>query len=282
MPDMPFAVDLALNALPGLLVMQGRLHGTRNTRTRAMVEDGTDDAVLLINLEGPHLIEQGGRDVLLGDGEAVLISGSDPSSFSHKPPGKILGLRLPKTRLVSKLAEGDRSFMRKIPTRTPALNLLRHYLDLSWNAEVGGHPSVAPLMVDQLVDLMAVAMGATDEAAEISRVGGLRAARLSAVKKEIAARLQDPELSLPSLAQLFHCTPRSLQRLFEGEGTTFTQYLLEQRLALAHGMLRNPQFMSSKISTVGFDCGFGDVSYFNRTFRRHFGASPSEIRQDRR
>jgi hypothetical protein len=32
-----------------------------------------------------------------------------------------------------------------------------------------------------------------------------------------------------------------------------------------------------KISTIVFDAGFGDVSYFNRVFRQHDGDTPSEF-----
>jgi transcriptional regulator GlxA family with amidase domain len=33
-----------------------------------------------------------------------------------------------------------------------------------------------------------------------------------------------------------------------------------------------------RIVNIVFATGFGDVSYFNRLFRRHFGDSPSGIR----
>jgi AraC-like DNA-binding protein len=32
------------------------------------------------------------------------------------------------------------------------------------------------------------------------------------------------------------------------------------------------------ITAIAFDAGFGDLSYFNRTFRRRYGATPSDIR----
>src|SRR5262249_44100849 len=32
------------------------------------------------------------------------------------------------------------------------------------------------------------------------------------------------------------------------------------------------------ITSVAFDAGFGDLSYFNRTFRRRFGDTPSGVR----
>ena len=40
----------------------------------------------------------------------------------------------------------------------------------------------------------------------------------------------------------------------------------------------DPRFADRSITSVSFDAGFGDVSYFNRSFRRRFGATPSEIR----
>jgi AraC-like DNA-binding protein len=36
------------------------------------------------------------------------------------------------------------------------------------------------------------------------------------------------------------------------------------------------------ISTIAFNCGFGDLSYFNRCFRHRFGATPSEVRHSLR
>jgi AraC-like DNA-binding protein len=47
---------------------------------------------------------------------------------------------------------------------------------------------------------------------------------------------------------------------------------------LAHRLLSDPVRGGVKISTVALDSGFGDLSYFNRTFRRRYGMAPSELR----
>jgi AraC-like DNA-binding protein len=44
-------------------------------------------------------------------------------------------------------------------------------------------------------------------------------------------------------------------------------------------MLIDPRYAGLNISTIAFAVGFGDVSYFNRTFRHRFGATPSELRR---
>jgi AraC-like DNA-binding protein len=43
-------------------------------------------------------------------------------------------------------------------------------------------------------------------------------------------------------------------------------------------MLADPRHADRAISTIVYDAGFGDLSTFNREFRRRFGATPSDVR----
>jgi AraC-like DNA-binding protein len=98
------------------------------------------------------------------------------------------------------------------------------------------------------------------------------------IKQDIAAQLDRADLSVATIAARHRIKPRWIQRLFEREGMTFTEYVLAQRLARAHRLLADPRYASQKISTIAFNVGFGDLSYFNRAFRRRYGAAPSELR----
>ena len=84
------------------------------------------------------------------------------------------------------------------------------------------------------------------------------------------------------LAARHGVTPRHVQILFESDGTTFSRFLLDQRLARAHHMLANPLLAERTISAIAYDAGFGDLSHFNRSFRRRFGKTPSEARDEPR
>jgi hypothetical protein len=156
---------LTLNMLPGVMIAQGRMYGTRARRTRALIEDGTDDAVLIVGLGGPHLIEQRGREILLGEGEAVLLSGSSPASFAHGPPGEMLGLRFPRAPFAQHLLRADDSFMARIPSSTRALRFLTSYVDLAWEGRMNAGPELPRLMAAHIFDLMAVMLGATRDTA---------------------------------------------------------------------------------------------------------------------
>jgi transcriptional regulator GlxA family with amidase domain len=114
--------------------------------------------------------------------------------------------------------------------------------------------------------------------AELAKERGLRAARLRAIKDDITARLGEPGLSLDGVALRHRVSPRYVQKLFETEGTSFSDFVRAGRLARAHRMLRDPRIAHMSISTIAYDCGFGDITAFNRTFRRHYSASPSDVR----
>src|SRR5262249_37756430 len=129
-------------------------------------------------------------------------------------------------------------------------------------------------------DLMALTLGASRDAAEVTGGGGLRAARLSAIKSDIVNSFSEPELSLTQIAARHRVTPRYVQALFELEGATFSSFVLELRLAYCPCMLRDPMRAAKSISCIVYEAGFGDLSHFNRAFRRRFGATPSDVRAE--
>jgi AraC-like DNA-binding protein len=275
--EIPFEMDLSLNALPGMLMALGKLHGTRNSRNRASGADG-DDYVLIVNLEGPHLVEQRDKEIVLGDGDAVFVSSQDPSAFTHKPPGNMLALRFPKAQFKALVKDADDRIMRMVPRDTPALNVLKSYCRLAWDERFVATPELKHLMVSHIYDLIALVASGAGDANEVAFANGVRAAKLQAIKEDVARSLDRPDLSVITVAERHACTPRFVQRLFEAEGTTFTEYVLSQRLVRAHRRLSDPRYCAEKISATAYECGFGDVSYFNRVFRRHYGVAPSDAR----
>ena len=141
-------------------------------------------------------------------------------------------------------------------------------------------PQVIERSVTYVYDLMALALGATPEAAAIANGRGMRAARLNAVKADIAANLTAHDLSVAAVALRQRVTPRYIHMLFDGEGTTFSQFVLAERLAYAHRMLLDPHHAHQSIGAIAYAGGFGDLSHFNHAFRRRYGATPSEVRRE--
>jgi uncharacterized membrane protein YkvA (DUF1232 family)/AraC-like DNA-binding protein len=138
-------------------------------------------------------------------------------------------------------------------------------------------PTLQYLAATSIYKLIGTALGATYSGPAIANRRNMCAVRLKAIKADILENLGD-ELTVTAVALRQGITSRYIHMLFEMEGVTFSKFVLGQRLMRAHGMISDPR-TDLNIATVAFAAGFGDLSYFNRTFRRRFGATPSELRK---
>jgi AraC-like DNA-binding protein len=156
--------------------------------------------------------------------------------------------------------------------------LLVHYAGVLRDDAMLGTPPVQNLVVAHLHDLAALAVGATHDAAVVAGNRGIRAARLRAIKADIVANLTDRQISIDTAAARHGVTPRYVRMLFASDATTFSEFVLVQRLNRAHRLLLDSRLFGRTISSIAFDAGFGDLSYFNRAFRRLYGETPSDVR----
>ena len=268
-------------ALPGLGVVTFNARQSTTRRTRRLLADGNDNLRLLILRRSATaaIATQFGREITVDPGNAVVLLNSEQNSISfpsRRPRVVVLNLRQQGLRPL--LRDFDTVLARPIPKQLDALRLLSNYVDGVIGGPALSSADVARLVVTQIYDLAALTMGATREAAEIAKGRGLRMARLNAMKVDIAEKLASSNLSVEEVAKRQGVSSRYVQMLFEQEGTTFSQYVISQRLLRAHRMLTDPRFADRSITSLAFDAGFGDLSYFNRAFRRCYGGTPSEIR----
>jgi AraC-like DNA-binding protein len=160
----------------------------------------------------------------------------------------------------------------------PALRLLDGYLQSLTSLEEPPSPELAPIIGEHLLDLLAAALGPTAEAAEVIAKRGVKAARLRAILAEVARRFSDPSFDLDNVAGTLGLSRRYIQELLEETGKSFTEHLVERRLERASAMLSDQRCQHLAIIDIAFAVGFGDVSHFNRVFRRRFGETPSAVR----
>ena len=170
--------------------------------------------------------------------------------------------------------------LRLIPAPAPALRLLTRYLRIVAGGPVPSSAQLTDAVVTHLHDLMALSLSASaaGPGALPACDPGARAARLAAIKADVGRHLTDSSLGVAALAARHGITPRYLHKLFEDDAMTYSQYVLDQRLALAYRRLRSPRSAARTVSSIAHDTGFGDLSYFNRAFRRRYGITPSGAR----
>lgn len=264
--------------LPGVRVMSMSMSPIRITRTREYAVDGNGDLIFIINQTGKATASSRGRDIALNDGDALLMSASDVKTFDRHSYGGSLSFRIPRPILSAMVTYVDDVVMQVIPGSTDALKLLAGYAAPLFNDLALATPEFRRTAVNHLHDLVALALGA----ARGSVAGGraIPAARLRLAKAYIVENSSRRDLSVGGVAAHLGLTPRNLQRLFESEGTTFSEFLLLQRLSRAHRMLTEPRLAQNPVGSIAYDAGFGDLSYFNRSFKRRFGMTPRDVRND--
>ena len=273
-----FRCDVTLRSLPGLSLFSGETSSV-HYRAPPTLAASNDDSILLQRMDrNAAIVVHMGREAILTSGEATLLSCTDPLLFSVPSGGHSTAVRLSRPVLKA-LAPGlDDAYNQVIPAESHALGLLFGYLKVLENQEAVATPELQHVLVTHVYDLAALALGASRSTAELAKERGLRAARLRAIKEDIAARLTEPNLSLDSLALRHRVSPRYVQKLFETEGISFSDYVRAERLARTYRMLQDPRFSHMSISTIAYECGFGDITAFNRAFRRQYDASPSDVR----
>jgi AraC family transcriptional regulator len=129
------------------------------------------------------------------------------------------------------------------------------------------------LGVSLAVRAMTLAAGASSDPKGVTPNGEARVTRIV----RMIDRHPNAPLTLGSMAQDAGLSPYHFLRTFEQvAGVTPHQYVLRARLReAAVRLVAEP----GKVLDVALDCGFGDVSNFNRAFRTEFGVSPRTYRR---
>jgi AraC-like DNA-binding protein len=278
--ERPFRADASLRAQHGVRMGVGWLEATVSHRTRDIVADDNDDVTLMVNLAGPFIARLQEDDTPLEEGEALLIDCRDAGAFIRPAPGQLLCVRMPRALLAEYTPMLHEAVGRKISRADDTLRLLVGYVSaLSQTPELTLPPEASYSVVRHVCDLAALCIGAGRDGAHLAENRGLAAVRLQAIKAYVNANIGPYPISIEDVAAGQGVSTRYVRKLFEAEGLSFTNYVIERRLARAHALLTEPVRVPAPVSAIAYDVGFGDLSNFVRTFHRAAGLSPKKFRQ---
>ncbi|WP_454819064.1 helix-turn-helix transcriptional regulator [Labrys neptuniae] len=251
---------------------------------RELVLDATElgaGGVLLRPSNGRMEVERGGQRTVVSAREAIFLAGGGPASLWLRHVDRVDCLVLARERITASMLECSAS-LRVFPQNNDTLVLLGNYGAALMR---GLLPMSGPVLLQHacayMGDLVDILCGEA-EAQVLHTVQDRAASRLNAIKSDIEAHLDDQALNASQVALRHGISTRYLQKLFEGEGETFSEFVLQRRLDRAMRRLQSPDEGKRSISEIAFDVGFGDLSYFNRTFRRRFDTSPRLVRAKHR
>jgi AraC-like DNA-binding protein len=279
--DMEF-VDLSANGLRftadfvplGGGGAAGILRGTPSAFIRKPM-NGNNALLVVINRLGSFRFVQQDRQFDLTVGDAAVFDGRRRAELHCLEDGEAWSLRLPREALRHLIRDVEQTIERHIPASNSALRILGGYLETLFTLDDIVEPDLTGV---HIADLVASALGAHRDAQASIEERGIRAARRRAVLDAIARGAADADLDPARTADQVGLSVRYLHRLLQETGKTFSAHVLERRLDRARRLLRDPRLGYLKISEIASAAGFSDLSYFNRSFRRHFAETPSQTR----
>lgn len=215
----------------------------------------------------------------LRTGDATLLSLAEPGSLGSPGISSYVAVVVPDGASIA-AGHGEALIGQTWPRALPALCLLRGYIRAL--AGLPAQQSLTQLAAQHVTDLLSLAAR--------ERLGLDRASQRTIVEDQrtlvaldfIARNYRDPMLAEPAVAASQGISTRYLQRLLEKSGLRFTDHVNTLRLDAARAALIEPKLDHLRIADIALDCGFSDISHFNRQFRRRFGETPSAMRNGRR
>jgi len=243
------------------------------THLTLQVRGAMDQSVVILRpVGGPMEIRGLKRKISVGQNDVVFTPAGQAMAIDLPQGGRLDLAHLPAHSVAARSDMLRPLMLTPIQAECLPLQLLTNYAGYMLRQDVQSRED-AGMMVQHFHDLLPVlAQHISDAPLPVARQ-----TRMESIKARIEENLASSGYSVNDLAEAEGITPRAVQKFFSREGTTFSRYVLERRLAVARAMIIADG--ASPISQIAYLVGFNDLSYFNRTFRSRFGMKPSDWRK---
>ncbi|OFB35813.1 transcriptional regulator [Mycolicibacterium sp. (ex Dasyatis americana)] len=231
-----------------------------------------------LQLRGYCVLTQDGREAALTPGDFALYDTRRQYQLSFDDTFKCLVVMFPRDLLPLRGNELSLFTARRVSGRQGIGGLVAPLLlnmgKQMREDELSGNVELSAAVINMLAAAISEQLGVESRVPPETH----RAALILRIKAFIDARLEDPELSSSKIADAHSISPRYLQKLFEGEGMTVTDWIRSRRLQHCRNDLLDPRFAATSIAAIAARWGLIDSSYFSRLFKSAYGESPREFR----
>lgn len=244
------------------------------TRTAADIRRHPHGAYeLLLPVRGEVILEQDRREATITPAVMALTSldtatdlrhGDDFSSVAFVIPRDRIEARVPTLPHAGTVLDATSGLGRIVVDVVSSLRRERY--------ELTG--SQFDAIADRIVDLVALAYNADTAAPSVD----VQEALVTAIRRFVRENAHDPNLTGAVVATRLGWSLRHVQAQLQRSGTTPSDLIREERLALARLRLQDRGWSHQSVTQVAYSSGFGDLSTFSNAYRRAFGERPSDTR----
>jgi len=280
--DQSSSANLVAQLLPNLKIYEVTTTSHPHHPHSHVTDNNNGDLSLLIPVDGSAVIRTAHDDpVYCLSGDALLISNDSVLRIHTADLIFLAVINVPKVLISSATSNSSNTpLMEKLAiTATPGLHLLKGYVKTLMKLGRNRLPDgVVLLASSQIQDMITLLLSAKREVLGIPMGRNTRVVRLKAIKSDIEKHIDDSDLTINQVAMRQGVSSQYIRSLFRIEKTTFSEYVTQLRLERICRLLRNPLYANYSISALAFEMGFNNLSWFNRTFKTHFGMTPTELR----
>lgn len=230
-----------------------------------------------ITKAGRERFHLGGEDIVLGAGDLVIWTSTQPAEFTVMERLHKVSLVLPWSDIRERLPRGTSFAGTVIDSRVGIGAVLYSHVDsLARQLDLFIETDHAAVRRATL-ELLTAAMSHRVETPQ----RGLSMRYLKQLQDYILANLQDEDLSPTTIATAHHMSPRYVHMLFAQIGVSASSWIRMQRLERCRDDLRSRTHRDCSIAEIAYTWGFADPSHFTRIFKQQFGVAPREYREAR-
>src|SRR4051794_24175898 len=241
---------------------------------RQLADTDGEFVVVLIDRSGRETVSQGGAEAALRPGDAVVWNSTKPARFCVWEPLSKRSLVIPRAALAEVNGRTLSSTGVMLNGAAPATRLLLSYLDtLSESLPALGSSAVAAAR-NATLELL---VGALRPEADTSATSTTQPALRAAMDRYIDRHLLHGPLSPAEIAAAHGVSIRTVNRIFNATGQTVGEVVRVRRLARAREELTD---IGRPVAAIAHRWGFADTSHFSRSFKAHYGSTPTEYRLD--
>jgi AraC-like DNA-binding protein len=229
-------------------------------------------------LEGEAFFYQSGRCTLVHSGDLIIYSTEKPYLYGFTQPMRQLMIDIKTDEVFDSGDEISQTSLLKIDGGLRAGQLLIQPLrDRVLGFMDEPLSALAPAVHHEIRARLQMLLRPRGH--DTPRGDDVMALRLLRAERFIAEHLADRELDAEAVASHMAMSLRNLNRVFEKHECSVTQWIWQERLALAHRQLVDVGHALRSIGDIALGCGFSTQAHFAREFKQRYGATPTQRRQ---
>ncbi len=276
-PDKPFFGSIKTGLLGNLQLAAVHSIAQKARRSGHQIAEANEDkALFCFQLTGKAFLLHDGRAEEVLPGDWAYCDTTRPFQWSFPDRHIQLALKLSRHSLLKYAALPAVMPVRAFSGKQGLGGVVFDMVTSIWNQADHIHNHQIEVLERIVAELLATVLH--EQLAAPAKGARSRMVRLVEAKAKIRQQLDDPNLSVASIAHQLKVSVRYLHFLFNTEGTTVGRYIRERRLEKCKHDLGNPLLKDRSITEILYSRGFNDSSHFSKLFKKRYGLSPRQCR----